>query len=122
MSASIPQETRSDISQRDGTSLIFEYTMYLTIGAYVKIRRSRSFTSPVRLYSFHTGSHWCRAGRRGSGGVIGRVASWEGVSRGATGPKRCRPLVDRDPGYLRLAVCDHASWASGRASPCFGVP
>src|SRR3954451_21013738 len=44
---------KSSTSQRAGISRTFLYTMYLTRGAKVSTRRSRTARSSVRRYSFH---------------------------------------------------------------------
>src|ERR1700751_2428797 len=50
---------KSSTSQRAGISRSFLPTMYLTIGATVRTRRSRIRPSPVRLYSCHSSSVSC---------------------------------------------------------------
>ena len=50
---------KSSTSHRAGISRAFLYTMYLTIGANVRTRRSRIRASPLCLYACHSSSVSC---------------------------------------------------------------
>src|SRR5215213_7247184 len=71
---------KSSTSQRAGSSRILRYTMYLTSGAKVMIKRSRSWPSPDTLYCFQSSSASSAEIRRRLGSTfIVRGLLWGGL-------------------------------------------